>query len=290
MKKASPNIKPIFSIIILLMLAFCCRLDAADAEAQVKTDKDVYNAGETIHVNFSNAPGNPRDWICIVAAGSSDNDAGDYKYMPGSLSQGDLSFDAPPPGKYEVRAYYNYSRNGYVVSARYSFSVIDKVSPLKPVTIEEKIKSIESPQAKAYSASIPKVNVSVFHFTPLSIDATPYGITVTNTLINNSKMQASFTMLGRKDLEFFLSTNNLQQNDQIDNIIEIGTRLGLNFVIAGNVVKRGAMIVTDCKVINIAQRNIIFTNKFTSAGESNLISNVTKMSNSIIEAILRSSN
>jgi TolB-like protein len=288
MKKTSPDIKLIVSIIILLILAFCCRLNIA--EAQVKTDKDSYSAGETIRVNFSNAPGNTRDWICIVATGSPDNDAGDYKYMPGGVSRGDLSFDAPPPGKYEVRAYYNYSRNGYVVSARYSFSVVDKASPLKPFTSEEKIKTIESPEIKAFSASVPKVNVSVFHFTPLSIDATPYGTTVTNTLINDSKMQSSFTMLGRKDLEFFLSTNNLQQNDQIDSIIEIGTRLGLNFVIAGNIVKRGTMIVTECKVINIAQRNIIFTNKFTSVGEANLISNVTKMSNSIIEAILRNSN
>jgi TolB-like protein len=290
MKKASPDIKLIISISILFMVAFCCRLDITDAEAQVKTDKDVYNAGETIRVNFSNAPGSSRDWICIVAAGSPDNDAGDYKYMPGRASQGDLSFDTPPPGKYEVRAYYNYSRNGYVVSARYSFTVADKASPPKPVASEEKIKAIESPAAKAPSASVSKVNVSVFHFTPLSIDATPYGITVTNTLINDSRMQSSFTMLGRKDLEFFLSTNNLQQNDQIDSIVEIGTRLGLNFIIAGNVVKRGTMIVTECRVIDITQRNIIFTNKFTSTGEANLINNVTKMSNSIIEAILRSSN
>ena len=177
-----------------------------------------------------------------------------------------------------------------MVSARYSFSVVDKASPAKLVISEEKIKSIASPEVKAVSAGGTKVNVSVFHFTPLSIDAATYGITVTNTLINDSKMQSSFTVLGRKDLEFFLSTNNLQQNDQIDSIIEIGTRLGLNFVIAGNIVKRGSIIVTECKVINIAQRNIIFTNKFTSTGEANLINNVTKMSNSIIEVILRSSN
>jgi hypothetical protein len=290
MQNASPKIKPIVSIIILLMIAFFCQLAKADMAPQVKTDKDIYNAGETIRVNYSNAPGSQRDWICIVPAGSSDNDAGDYKYMTSRVSQGELTFDAPPPGKYEVRAYYNYSRNGYVVSARYSFSVVNMVSPAKPVTVEEIIKPVESPTAKAFSAGTPQFNISVFHFTPLSVDATTYGITVTRTLINAPKMQSSFVILDRKDLEFFLSSNNLHQDDQIDNIIEIGARLGLNFVIAGNIEKRGTLIVTDCKVVSIAQRNIIFTNKFISTGEANLISNVMKMSNSIIEAILRSNN
>jgi len=43
--------------------------------------------------------------------------------MPKGLGQGFLIFDPPSPGKYEARAYYNYSRNGYVVSGRYTFSV-----------------------------------------------------------------------------------------------------------------------------------------------------------------------
>jgi TolB-like protein len=199
-----------------------------------------------------------------------------------------LTFDAPGPGKYEVRAYYNYRRKGYVVFARHSFSVVDKSSLAPPAPVEEKIKPVESPAVKAISAGNQPFTVAVFYFTPLSVEAGDYGITVTNTLANDPKMQSSFAVLGKKDLEIFLSTNNLRQNDQLDDIIEIGTRLGLNFVIAGTIGKRGTMIVTNCIVVSIAQRSIIFTNQFVSRGESDLISNVLKMSNSIIEAILRS--
>ena len=39
------------------------------------------------------------------------------------MSQGVIIFDPLSPGKYEARAYYNYNRNGYVVSGRYAFSV-----------------------------------------------------------------------------------------------------------------------------------------------------------------------
>jgi hypothetical protein len=278
MPKSSPN-KPITSIITLLMMAFCCQTAAADVVPQVKTDKDIYNAGEAIQVNFFNSPGNQHDWICIVAAGSPDDDAGDYQYMPHRVSQGVLTFNAPPPGKYEVRAYYNYRRNGYVVSARYSFSTMNMASHAKPITSADKIKPLENQRVKAFSTSANRINGSVFHFTPLSMDVTNYGIAITNTLINALKMRSSFDMLGRKDLEIFLAANNLQQNDQTDNMIEIGTRLGLNFVIAGSIGKKG-----------IAQRNVIFTNKITSMGKAELTNNIMKMSDSIIESILHSTN
>jgi hypothetical protein len=107
MTTTSPGMKPIRSIIVLIMVVFCCRTAMAGAAPQIKTDKDIYSSGETIKVNFFNAPGNPRDWTCIVAAGSSDDDAGDYQYMPRGLAEGVLTFDSRPPGKYEARAYYN---------------------------------------------------------------------------------------------------------------------------------------------------------------------------------------
>jgi hypothetical protein len=191
------------------MLACCYQTAAAAVAPQVKTDKDVYGAGETIRVNFSNAPGSDRDWICIVTAVSRDDDAGEYQYMPPGSSQGVLTFNALPPGKYEVRAYYNYSRNGYVVSARYSFSVESTAPPAKPATDAEKIRTVKRPAVTAFSAGGARINVAVFYFTPLTMDAAGYDITVTNTLINSPKMQTTFAMLGRKDLEIFLAANNL---------------------------------------------------------------------------------
>ena len=288
MQTTSPKIKPLVYVIILLVVVFFCHI--AIAAPQVKTDKDIYSAGETILVNFSNAPGYNSDWICIVPAGSPDTEGGDFQYMPNGVSVGVLTFIAPAQGKYEARAYYNYRRNGYVVTARYSFTVGDKVSAASPVAVAETVKAVESPPVTAFAGGASQISVSVFQFTPLSMDVTNYGIIVTNTLINAPKMQKSFTMLSRKDLEIFLVNNNLQQNDQTDNMIEIGTMLGLDYVIAGNIEKRGSMIVTNCKVVSINGRNVIFTNKFVSMGDNDLINNVRKMSDSIVESIRRSTN
>ncbi len=76
----------------------------------------------------------------------------------------------------------------------------------------------------------------------------------------------------------------------MENIIEIGTRLGLNFVIAGSIEKRGTMIVTKCKVVSIDQRKVVFTDQSISTGEADLIRRIMKMSDAIIEAILSNSN
>jgi TolB-like protein len=280
------------SIIILMIATFCCHAVCAESGPQVKTDKDSYEAGETVRVIFDNAPGSSHDWICIAAADARDNDAGDYKYLPGGVSRGELTFDAPAPGKYEVRAYYHYSRNGYVVSARHSFFVADKAPVARPAAVPEMIKPVEnqtmeSPAETPVPAGSRQYNVAVFYFTPLSVDASSVSVTVTNILANNPQMQSSFAMLGKKDLEIFLSGNNLQQNDQLDNILEIGARLGLNFVIAGNIEKRGASIITHCMVVSMAGKNIIFKKQFTSRSEADLIDHASKMSSAIMNAILR---
>lgn len=113
----------IAAIVILFTIAVFCQPLLVWAAPSVKTEKAVYKSDEGIRVLFSGAPGNDSDWICIVPAGSPDTEGGDFKYMPRGLSQGSLLFEAPLPGKYEARAYYDYRRQGYTVSARYAFSV-----------------------------------------------------------------------------------------------------------------------------------------------------------------------
>lgn len=113
-----------YFIIISIIVVFCCHTVLAGDASLVSTDKDSYNYGEVIKVNFSKALGKESDWICIVPSGSPDNEAGDYKNMPKGVVEGILTFAAPPPGNYEARAYYDYNRKGYVVSARHSFLVM----------------------------------------------------------------------------------------------------------------------------------------------------------------------
>jgi hypothetical protein len=142
MKIKSLKIRPSVSIVLLIMVTFFYQPNSVGGASVVRTDKNIYNQGEMIRVYFSNAPGNDRDWICIVPAGTPDTDGGDYKYMPRGLGRGSLIFDPRSPGNYEVRAYYNYRRNGYVVSGRYGFSVGS--DPANPEESAQYIEPLES--------------------------------------------------------------------------------------------------------------------------------------------------
>jgi hypothetical protein len=187
MRRIHPQLPFIFFVTFVLCFLFSAGTVFSDGAPQVKSDKDVYSEGEKIRVDFFSAPGYSRDWISIVVAGSRDDEAGDYQHMPNGESQGVLTFDAPVPGKYEVRAYYNYSRNGYVVSARHSFSVAAKGPPVattappaeqavaSPATRPAE-KPVESVPAEDFSGADGSANVAVFYFTPLSMDASPTGL------------------------------------------------------------------------------------------------------------------
>ena len=123
MRTTTTKMGSISSMIILIILAFCFQTAIAEGPPLIQTDKEIYNYGEGIKVHFYNAPGYARDWICIVPVGSSDTEAGDYKYIPEGVGQGVLIFKSPRPGQYEARAYYYYSPFRYTVSARYRFTI-----------------------------------------------------------------------------------------------------------------------------------------------------------------------
>lgn len=136
----------------------------------------------------------------------------------------------------------------------------------------------------AWTASS-QVRVSVFNFGTVNMEATGLGATVTNMLIGLLAEDPRLSMLDRKELETFLSMNDLQQNDRMDNVVSIGTRLGLNVVVVGSIEKKGAMILVQCKVIQIGQKKMIFNTRVAAVGESGLNGEMRKLGQQIRIAI-----
>ena len=155
-------------------------MKGAEGGPQVKTDKDIYNQGEMIKVNFFNSPGSKEDWICIVPEGSLDTEEGDYKYLRylqnGGLGQGVLFFDPPSPGKYEARAYYNYDYRNSVVSARYGFSVVSVISPEEEEARAQRMERKTDPQ-NPLEVNLPSGKGLVYIFREASFSTTisPFG-------------------------------------------------------------------------------------------------------------------
>ncbi len=158
------KIIPIVSMVLLIIVSLFYRPSSVEGASVVWTDKDIYNQGEIIRVNFTNAPGNYNDWICIVPVGSRDTDGGDWKYIPSGLRQGVLIFDLPSPGQYEVRAYYNYYRNGYVVTSRYAFLVVNdfvETTPPPPLPFDAPPDVIVMPDTNDVYV-VPGIDIDLF--------------------------------------------------------------------------------------------------------------------------------
>ena len=130
-----------------------------------------------------------------------------------------------------------------------------------------------------------KAKIAVFNFNILNLDASGYDATVTNILINFLERTASLNILNRKELEAFLSLNDLQQNDDLSNVVNIGNRLGLDMIIVGSVKKTGPVIEIICKIAKIAEKSFLYDKKLRSFGDSGLREEIRRLSLDISKVI-----
>ncbi|WP_440053523.1 endonuclease/exonuclease/phosphatase family protein [Pseudoalteromonas sp. T1lg65] len=91
-------------------------------ETTINTSKQVYAVNEAIVANFSDAPGNAKDWIGIYYGGNPSDGSVysiDWQYIHGETS-GSRTFDGLAAGEYLLRVFEN---DGYTLLAETSFSV-----------------------------------------------------------------------------------------------------------------------------------------------------------------------
>ena len=131
--------------------------------------------------------------------------------------------------------------------------------------------------------------ISVFNFGTTNLEASGLGTTVTNLLSNILKNDSAISLLDRKDLEAFLNFNDLQQNDQLDNVVNIGTLLGLDFIIVGSVDKRGSAIYVNCSLIQIDKKKEVYSERVRAFGESALSAEIVKLGSLISAALKKNS-
>ncbi len=130
-----------------------------------------------------------------------------------------------------------------------------------------------------------QIKVSVFNFGALNIEACGYGTSVTNMLINTLAADPLLAIMDRKDLENFLTFNDLQQNDKLDNVVLIGSKLGLNIIVVGTVEKRGTVIHIKSNVIQIERKRSIHHARVAALGDAGLTQEVQKLGGEIQKAI-----
>ncbi len=135
-------------------------------------------------------------------------------------------------------------------------------------------------------AAAGQIKMSVFTFSTASLEASGYGTTVANMLMNSLKAEPELDVLDRKELEAFLALNELQQDENLENVVQIGTRLGLNAVVTGTVEKKGPLILVNCKVVQVEKKRIIVGTQVRSLGDAGLGREMTQLAAAIRTAVV----
>lgn len=154
---------------------------------------------------------------------------------------------------------------------------------------EQGIASVPVP-AKAAPTSMVKeysrqINMAIFTFESVNVEANPYSVEIANRLENRLENIPFIKLMGRRDLEKFLVNNDLQQNNELENIIRIGTMLGLHYIISGRVEKRGAEIIADSQLISIEEQGSALNRVIQVSGDASLAQEVDKFGVSVTEVL-----
>ena len=124
--------------------------------------------------------------------------------------------------------------------------------------------------------------IAVFNFAILNLDAKGYDATITNTLITFLQRSPSLITINRRELETFLSFNDLRQNADLPNVVAVGNRLGLDLVVVGSVRKRGPVLEITCRIAKIADACFIYERQFRCLEAAGLRAEIERMSREII--------
>ena len=151
-------------------------------------------------------------------------------------------------------------------------------NPVQPKTVSVAAKS--QPRAD-------KINMAVFTFEPANVEASSYSLEIANLLINRLKTIAFVRLTDRRDLEDFLNANDFRQNNNLENIIQIGSSLGLGYIISGRVEKKDSMFIAHCQLINIGEKKVILGQVIRAFGEANMEKEVAKFGDDVAQALSR---
>lgn len=133
--------KSALSSLLPALLALPSLLSAG--EPTIALPADTFVTREPVPITLTGLPGNPQDWLTLVAAKKSDDSFGVWEYTKG-VTEGTWTFTAPRPGDYEVRVYFDYPAGGFTVQARKAVKILAKAAP------------VEAP-AEAPDAAVPPV-------------------------------------------------------------------------------------------------------------------------------------
>ena len=131
--------------------------------------------------------------------------------------------------------------------------------------------------------------LALFNLRPLSLDALGYDGEILYSIVSGLDKKDSVRLIPRREMEDQLSRAELSQSDNLGTVLRAGKILGVDFILAGEVDKKGNRIIASFKLVDIDRKKVAKTWKESFDGHSEIVSKGGRIADVIMKGIRGSS-
>lgn len=157
------------------------------------------------------------------------------------------------------------------------------ISLLARVQARELLQQSKSSSSLHLAQTNKKIRVAVFTFNILNLGAAGHDATISNLFMTLLDQHPIFEVMSRKEMEDSLRRAGLQQSEDIAVVQTVGTRLGLDAIIFGNVEKVGSAIEFEVKFVDVAQGRTLLHSKEQAFGHAALRQKIEAITGTMVQ-------
>ena len=134
-----------------------------------------------------------------------------------------------------------------------------------------------------YAQADRRIRIAVFTFNILNLGAAGYDATISNLFMTLLDQHQMLEVMSRKELEDSLRRAGIQQSEDVSLVQTVGTRLGLDGIVLGNVKKVGSAIEFEVKFVEVSRGDTLLHRKEQVFGFVDLRQKVEEISGEILQ-------
>ncbi|MGB5158178.1 hypothetical protein [Desulfobacterium sp. N47] len=135
-----------------------------------------------------------------------------------------------------------------------------------------------------YSYAQKKV-LAIFNLSATNIESMGYNGEILHTLISSIETDKSIELMPRREIEEMLFRSEIVLDNSEEAVIKAGIALGINFVLYGEVTKKGPMIVTRLNLMDIEGKTILNTWNVVFQDRDSILKKIPKITEEVSTAL-----
>lgn len=128
--------------------------------------------------------------------------------------------------------------------------------------------------------------LAVFNFRPTNIEAMDCNAEILYAIVAALEKEKSIELMPRREMEEMLFHAGLVQGDNPEMVLKAGQALGINFILCGQVTKKGGKIQANLKLMDIQNKRIIKTWSPVFPGREAMLNQIPSLAGEVNRAIL----